>query len=105
MRDTNQSTSAALDLEDPRSRANTVVARSVARLMSIHHAEIATAFSRPLFPLLSESALQSIRECIVEPVRSISDRGGKGWRSNLMLSACEALAGDSRSLEPWLGVI
>jgi geranylgeranyl pyrophosphate synthase len=39
-----------------------------------------------------------------QPLREITDRGGKGWRSHVMLAACGAVGGDIRPFAPFLAM-
>jgi geranylgeranyl pyrophosphate synthase/predicted secreted hydrolase len=39
---------------------------------------------------------------IVDPIREISDRGGKGWRSYAALACIDVVGGDSRRFGHWL---
>jgi len=40
----------------------------------------------------------------VAPVREITDRGGKGWRSYAALACCDVVGGDSRQYVHWLAM-
>ena len=40
----------------------------------------------------------------VAPVRAITDRGGKGWRSYAALACCDVVGGDSREFVHWLAM-
>ncbi len=40
----------------------------------------------------------------VTPVREITDRGGKGWRSYAALACCDVVGGDSRRYVQWLAM-
>lgn len=40
----------------------------------------------------------------VAPVREITDRGGKGWRSYAALACCDVVGGDSRDYVHWLAM-
>ncbi len=40
----------------------------------------------------------------VTPVREITDRGGKGWRSYAALACCDVVGGDSREYVHWLAM-
>lgn len=40
----------------------------------------------------------------VRPVREITDRGGKGWRSYAALACCDVVGGDSREYVHWLAM-
>ena len=41
---------------------------------------------------------------LFRPVREISDRGGKSWRSYAALACCDAVGGDSRKFAQWLAM-
>ncbi|MSP93141.1 MAG: hypothetical protein EXR79_15295 [Myxococcales bacterium] len=43
-------------------------------------------------------------ETMVRPVREITDRGGKSWRSYAALVCCDAVGGDSRQFVRWLAL-
>jgi geranylgeranyl pyrophosphate synthase/predicted secreted hydrolase len=45
---------------------------------------------------------EQLARAIVEPIRSISDRGGKGWRSYAALACIDVVGGDSRRFGHWL---
>lgn len=45
---------------------------------------------------------QHLVRAMVEPIRSISDRGGKGWRSYAALACIDVVGGDSRRFGHWL---
>lgn len=81
------------------------VRRSVKDLFSDVASDIEDLFSVDDLPGLPKSSQERVREFVVGPVREIADRGGKGWRSNIMLVACEALGGNPSLLHPWVGVI
>jgi geranylgeranyl pyrophosphate synthase len=38
------------------------------------------------------------------PIRQITDRGGKSWRSYAALACCDVVEGDSRKFQQWLAV-
>ncbi len=40
----------------------------------------------------------------VQPVRDITDRGGKSWRSYAALACCDVVGGDSREFVKWLAM-
>ncbi|HEX4457766.1 MAG TPA: polyprenyl synthetase family protein [Polyangia bacterium] len=46
--------------------------------------------------------LQQLSRALLEPIRAISDRGGKSWRSYAALAACDVVGGDSRKYLQWL---
>jgi geranylgeranyl pyrophosphate synthase len=41
---------------------------------------------------------------LVDPIREISDRGGKGWRSYAALACIDVVGGDSRKFGHWLAM-
>ena len=48
--------------------------------------------------------LQQFVKTGVAPVREITDRGGKGWRSYAALACCDVVGGDSRGYVHWLAM-
>lgn len=48
--------------------------------------------------------LQKFVKTGVVPVREITDRGGKGWRSYAALACCDVVGGDSRDFVHWLAM-
>lgn len=46
--------------------------------------------------------LPQLARTLVAPVREITDRGGKAWRSYAALACCDAVGGDSRRFAQWL---
>jgi geranylgeranyl pyrophosphate synthase/predicted secreted hydrolase len=45
---------------------------------------------------------EQLVRAIVQPIREISDRGGKGWRSYAALACIDVVGGDSRRFGHWL---
>ena len=43
-----------------------------------------------------------LARCLVQPIRQIADRGGKGWRSYAALACIDVVGGDSRRFLHWL---
>ncbi|HTV20316.1 MAG TPA: polyprenyl synthetase family protein [Polyangiaceae bacterium] len=43
-----------------------------------------------------------LARCLVQPIREIADRGGKGWRSYAALACIDVVGGDSRRFLHWL---
>ncbi|WP_236980571.1 polyprenyl synthetase family protein [Membranihabitans maritimus] len=41
---------------------------------------------------------------LIEPIRSIVDRGGKSWRSYALLACCDLVGGDSQRIQKWLAL-
>lgn len=45
-----------------------------------------------------------LSETLFQPVREITDRGGKSWRSYAALACCDVVGGDSRKWTRWLAM-
>lgn len=45
-----------------------------------------------------------VAEYSIHPVREITDRGGKAWRSYAALACCDVVGGDSRDFVHWLAM-
>ncbi|MCH9683039.1 MAG: polyprenyl synthetase family protein [Deltaproteobacteria bacterium] len=84
--------------------ATRIVAESIAGLLGPEASATPGMFSLPGQPGLSERTVDEIDRQVVQPVRMIAGRGGKGWRASVMLAACDAMGGDSEVLHPWVGV-
>ncbi len=46
--------------------------------------------------------LKQLSRTLIAPVREITDRGGKAWRSYAALACCDVVLGDSRKFAEWL---
>lgn len=46
--------------------------------------------------------LPQLARTLIAPVRQITDRGGKAWRSYAALACCDIVLGDSRKFASWL---
>ena len=46
--------------------------------------------------------LKQLARTLIAPVREITDRGGKAWRSYAALACCDVMLGDSRKFAEWL---
>jgi len=46
--------------------------------------------------------LRQLSRTLIAPVREITDRGGKSWRSYAALACCDVVLGDSRKFAEWL---
>jgi geranylgeranyl pyrophosphate synthase len=44
------------------------------------------------------------KKTVLQPIRDITDRGGKSWRSYALLLCIDAVGGDSRTWRNWLGL-
>lgn len=54
---------------------------------------------------LDDATLDRLRQAVTEPLLDIIERGGKGWRSQIIVHVCDALGGDSASLHSVVGII
>ncbi|MCO4762424.1 MAG: polyprenyl synthetase family protein, partial [Myxococcales bacterium] len=43
-------------------------------------------------------------DTMIKPIREITDRGGKSWRSYAALACCDVVGGDSREFVQWLAM-
>lgn len=48
--------------------------------------------------------IPQLSRTLFQPIREISDRGGKSWRSYAALACCEVVQGDSRKFAQWLAM-
>ncbi len=48
--------------------------------------------------------LQQLGRALIKPIREITDRGGKSWRSYAALACCDVVGGDSRKFKEWLAM-
>ncbi len=48
--------------------------------------------------------VNQLARTMVDPVRDITDRGGKSWRSYAALACCDVVGGDSRTYVQWLAM-
>jgi geranylgeranyl pyrophosphate synthase len=46
----------------------------------------------------------SMAATLIKPIREITDRGGKSWRSYAALACCDVVGGDSRKYSQWLAM-
>ncbi len=54
--------------------------------------------------LLEDVDVGRLRDNLIRPVRDITDRGGKAWRSYAMIACCDAVGGDVRKFYRWLAI-
>ncbi len=94
-------------LDDFFSRVGEEVRRSVARVapheLTREHAETLVT-SKGREDLLDGVDLKQLSQTMVAPVRLITDRNGKGWRSYAALACCDVVGGDSRKFAEWLAM-
>lgn len=48
--------------------------------------------------------IEQLKRTMMKPVRTMTDRGGKGWRSYAALACCDVVGGDSRKYVQWLAM-
>lgn len=48
--------------------------------------------------------LKQLGRTLIAPIREITDRGGKGWRSYATITCCDIVGGDSREIVQWLAM-
>ena len=48
--------------------------------------------------------LKQLGRTLIAPIREITDRGGKSWRSYAALTCCDIVGGDSRRYVQWLAI-
>ncbi len=48
--------------------------------------------------------LRQLGRALIQPIREITDRGGKSWRSYAALACCDVVGGDSRKFIQWLAM-
>jgi geranylgeranyl pyrophosphate synthase/predicted secreted hydrolase len=48
--------------------------------------------------------IPQLARTLFQPIRTISDRGGKSWRSYAALACCDVVQGDSRRFARWLAM-
>ncbi len=83
------------------------VRKSVASLLPLHPSrkEAAALFATPEHAhLLDGLDGEDIAQGLIAPIRTITDRGGKAWRSYAALACTEALGADCRPYVRWLSL-
>jgi geranylgeranyl pyrophosphate synthase/predicted secreted hydrolase len=48
--------------------------------------------------------IKQLGRTLIQPIREITDRGGKGWRSYAAITCCDIVGGDSRQFVRWLAL-
>jgi geranylgeranyl pyrophosphate synthase len=48
--------------------------------------------------------IKQLGRTLIAPIREITDRGGKGWRSYAAITCCDIVGGDSRQFVRWLAL-
>lgn len=85
--------------------ASSSVLQSIQSIYNQDIKEVKKLFHTQYASQISSETAQQLVNVLINPVREIADRGGKGWRSYLILNLCEALGGDPDILKPYTGVM
>jgi geranylgeranyl pyrophosphate synthase/predicted secreted hydrolase len=83
------------------------VRRSVANVLPTeptfeHARDLIACDERPHY--LDGVDTQQLGRALIAPIREITDRGGKSWRSYAALACCDVVLGDSRKYVQWLAM-
>jgi len=85
-----------------------VVRRSVARALPLENLDYETAkqliANEGRDQYLDGLDLEQLSRTLLKPIREITDRGGKGWRSYAAITCCDLVGGDSRKFVEWLAM-
>ncbi|HMJ13069.1 MAG TPA: polyprenyl synthetase family protein [Polyangiaceae bacterium] len=95
------------DLDDYFENVGKVVRGAVARAipLKLDHETAAGIVGSNLRPhYLDGLDLDQLARTFIAPIREITDRGGKGWRSYALITCCDVVGGDSRTLVDWLAM-
>jgi len=95
------------DLDEFFSAVGHEVRKSVARMAPLEPTpsdaqKLIGSDDRPHF--LEGVHLPQLSRALIAPLRSITDRGGKSWRSYAALACCDVVGGDSRKFAAWLAM-
>jgi geranylgeranyl pyrophosphate synthase/predicted secreted hydrolase len=94
-------------LDDFFARVGEEVRKSVAKVapldLSREHAEMLVA-APGREDVIDGVDLPQLSQTLIAPVRLITDRNGKGWRSYAALACCDVVGGDSRKFSEWLSM-
>ena len=63
---------------------------------------LVAAPDRPQY--LDGVCLKQLSKSLFKPIREVTDRGGKSWRSYAALACCDVVKGDSRKFVQWLAM-
>ncbi|MBS2025152.1 MAG: polyprenyl synthetase family protein [Deltaproteobacteria bacterium] len=79
------------------------VARTLPLELSQAHAqELIASKDRPQY--MDGVDTTQLSRALLAPIREVTDRGGKSWRSYAALACCEVVGGDSRRFSKWLAM-
>jgi len=83
------------------------VRRSIARLVPLspsHKAAVELVAAPGREHYLDGVDLEQLGRAFLAPLRAVTDRGGKSWRSYAALACCDVVEGDSRKFVDWLAM-
>ncbi len=78
--------------------------RAVLPLEPTHDEARALIASKDREHYMDGVSLPQISRALLAPIREITDRGGKSWRSYAALACCDVVNGDSRKFVQWLAM-
>jgi geranylgeranyl pyrophosphate synthase len=95
------------DLDEFFTAVGQQVRKSVAEVLPLEltpetACELVAAKERPHY--LEGMDLSQLARALIKPIRDITDRGGKSWRSYAALACCDVVQGDSRKFVQWLAM-
>jgi geranylgeranyl pyrophosphate synthase/predicted secreted hydrolase len=95
------------DLDEFFTAVGQEVRKSVANVLPLaltpeHARELVASKERPHY--LDGMDLPQLSRALIQPIREITDRGGKSWRSYAALACCDVVEGDSRKFVQWLAM-
>jgi geranylgeranyl pyrophosphate synthase/predicted secreted hydrolase len=95
------------DLDEFFTAVGQEVRKSVANVLPIEPTpeearELVACKERPHY--LDGMDLSQLGRALIKPIREITDRGGKSWRSYAALACCDVVEGDSRKFVQWLAM-
>ena len=95
------------DLDDYFSAVGEEVRKSVAKVVplepTLKEAQVLIA-SEERAHYMDGVDLGQLARSLIKPIREITDRGGKSWRSYAALACCDVVNGDSRKFVQWLAM-
>ncbi len=82
-----------------------VVLSSVQSMLSQDQQNVVELFKTKYSQKIHQDSVPFLNDYLLSPVLDIANRGGKGWRSFLMITVCEAIGKNAELLHPWTGII
>ena len=95
------------DLDDFFTEVGKEVRKSISRVMPLEptYEQLRELVASKDFDHYMEGVdVPSMAHTLIAPVREITDRGGKSWRSYASLACCDVVGGDSRNFVQWLAI-